>query len=269
MNTNTPHFLPPRRGDRLTQAEVFDEMCVFNEIGFAAKDVDDDFADAGCNLFTGPTSRDSIGKIRFMTHNPAGEVANGLNLLRKFGAQLHGQFRTHKAGQNSHACKNEKWKQGSKCGKAFKSKQHGKQTRKDRSANPQCFQPCRSFKSRRFFDSQFQRDLLQEGAPLLPWYQGSQLGGRRYILPFPSAMPQKRFSQEVERPLRETGVGSGTRYFALNEINQLSRREEFCRLSIVDADVKSIFDCHYDFDGVQSHVASFGSGGGERQGRVS
>lgn len=256
-----------RRASRLTQAEVLNESCVFAEIGFAPEDVDDDCAHAGGNLFASPAWRRG-GEVGLMTHDPAGEVADGLQVLRKFGAPILSQFAADKGGQHAYAGKKKQWKQVGKRGKAWVGKLHCTRARKQHHKKPQRFKPLRTTECRWFFDPKFRGDLLHERPPLGPQYQYRKVGRRSNVRALPSAVPQKRFPQQVEGTLREAGFGIGNRYFALNQINQLPRGEDFLRLGVLNADVKSIFNRHYDFHSIQSHVECIGSAAGERQGVV-
>lgn len=265
MNAHFFNAETQRRRGWLTQAEVFDKVSIFAEIRFAAEDINDDFTHAGRNLFAGPTGWRSVSKIGFVRHHPPGQITDGFQVRRKFFAERLGQPQGDAGGSDGNTNKNPDCHRLQEVAGGNGCEQAGKQ----RANQQQHIQPTRADKLRWFFDSQFHRDLLQQCAPFLFWYQGCQGDGRCNIPSFPFAMPQKRFSQKIERTLRKAGVGSGTRHFALNAINQLSRREKFFRLGIFDADVKSIFDGHYDFDGVQSHVASFDRDGDEGQGGLS
>lgn len=261
---NTDYLTQGRQDAESAQAEVFDEVGIFAEIRFAAEDVDDDFTHADGYLVACPGWCGGSCEVSFVAHHPARQVADGLKVLGKLSAEWFGEPDGKSARQNGNDDESP-YRYGSQSMKG----DYGKRcTGSERSAKQHGMHPFWSNQFRWFFDGQLGSDFTEQLASLVFSQQHGKTGIRSDLRPFQATLVDEGFAQDVKGALSETYTGGRGGDLAQNEINQQPRGDKFDRFGIIDADIKSIFHRHRDFNAVQAHATSFDSDGGKRQGGV-
>src|SRR5690606_7172657 len=87
-----------RRGATLAHAEVVDEIGVFAVVGVASENIRHDLTHAGGNLFARPSGWRGAREVGLVSHDPAGEFANGWGLKVQLRALCPGQLRGDPSG---------------------------------------------------------------------------------------------------------------------------------------------------------------------------
>lgn len=242
------------------QSQVLNEASVFAVVGVAAQGFYDDFANTSRDLVAGPSRRWLRGQVGAVSHNPVCEVSNGPQFFWELDAASSGNDDTKITGADQRQQHRQK---GSSVGVResycdFESQGEGNRAQ-------ECFQPVGAYELWGSIDGQLGGKLLELEMPLLRWYCVLQGCSGPDVASFKVASVDEEASHNIEGAMSQAGVSCGCGDLAHYEVNELAGSEDFLRFGVFDSDVERIFDSHNDFDGIQSHVWSFGSRGVRRQ----
>lgn len=240
-----------RRQGTLAQTEVVDEIGLFPEVGFAREYLNDDLTYAGRNLVARPTRSRGSREIGLVSHDPAGQFADGLGLDVELGALSLGKLRTNPCSGSRHDRNDGQAKRDI----AGRENQDRQQAREQRSDSQQRRDPVGSDEGRVVGDSQIIDDSTKKRPPRRPGEQCSKHGRGRNRCPRDSARGLEGLPQKIKRTVSQARFGGRHRHLAEHEVNELSRRQDFRRLGIFDANVEGFLDRHHDFYRVHSHTA--------------
>lgn len=241
--------------------QVFDEARILPVVSVASKLIDDDFANAQCDLVSRPPFHRRRCESRAVEDDPARKIAHGGKIAGKFSP---------KGFRESPSRVSESKKQGD-CDPnplAFPLRRQNRrdcQSTKQRSDEQK---PCQQWWA---IELQLRRrsGVLNNGTKgscaAFARKKASHRSIGRHASPCCSAVLHERLSQAVEGTMCQANISAHASDLLCDEFNQVSWRANLLRFGVFDANVEPLFDTHNNLDAVQTHAAICAAGVYERQ----
>jgi hypothetical protein len=238
---------------RSAHSEVLHEAGILTILGFAAKNIDDNFTHPCCNLGPRPRRRSCGGKIRFVAHDPSGEFGYSRHLFGELcteaprgcgGKDASGYCCQGRQPEERDVLMNGQYSSG--------------EASHEGGEYQQAFQPLGPYKLGQGLQREVGRELLKERLALGARKRSAEAHAGLNLFSLKCAAVHDESAQDVEGSVGEACLGCGRRHFSERDFNKLPWRENFLRFGIFDSDVKSLFDGHQYLNTFETHISACG-----------